>query len=746
MRNASKNHSWEPRNGREDDGRGNPADPEEGEDFNLNQWLGDLWEGRNLILSSIAVALVIGLLYAFSASPVYQAEGLLQTETQKTYSAQNSEFTKLEGLYALPTVALGEMEILKSNMILGRAVEALSLDIVARPILRPVIGRLLARNRATRPALDVDSFVIPDRLRGVGFKLVAMADGGFRVLGPDASTLTYGRPGDRLTANYQGNPISLKVKSLRGKPGQEFALARSSELDTINELRQNLTVEEKGKNSYVSSNILWLSYQSSDPDRAAQILNEILNQYIRQTIERKAGESSKALTLLKNQQPLLQSQLAEAESRLNEYRKQAGAIDAAREGELYLQQGSTLESQISALKQKRQELLRTYTENSDLVTTVDQQMAHLRAESQRVNAKVLALPHTQQEIIRLSREAQVKAEMYTSLVNSIQQLQNTLAGSVGNARVVDYAIPAYDAIAPKKKVLVLLFLFLGTVVGTGLTILRRLLSHGIEDHRIIETKLGLPILVTVPHSKAQRGHDLAILKRDRGLHVLANSEPEDIATESFRSLRTILHLTMEKAADRVVLVTGPSPAVGKSFVSTNLATVLAQGGGKVLLVDADLRKGNLHNTFGIKGRVGGLSEVLKGLAAWPSVVQETQIPGLSLITTGLLPPDPLVLIMSTRFNDFLAEVGKAFDFVILDAPPVLPVTDALAMGTRVDSILVVARYGVNPLDEMRLCQKRLENLSDRVRGCIFTDIKLISVAGIYGYYKYSYEYKYRSTV
>ncbi|MDP1831446.1 MAG: polysaccharide biosynthesis tyrosine autokinase [Geothrix sp.] len=715
------------------------------DEFNLGEIVANVWEGRYLILGSVFCFLVVGVLYALTASPVYQVEALLQTETQKTYGSQGSEFTTIEGPYTLPTVAQGEIEILKSNLILARVVENLGLDVMSRPILTPIIGKLQARDPAKRPKIDIESFVVPERMRGTIFRLIALPGGGYQWNAPDDSPLAQGRPGDRVDVTYQGSPLSLKVRTLQGKPGQVYSLALNPRLEAINDLRLNLQIEERGKNAYVSSNILWLSLQASDPERGAGILNAILNQYIAQTIERKAGQSSKALALLQNQRPALQAQLADAESRLNDFRRRSGAVDMVREGELFLQQNSSLEAQISALRQKRQELLRTYTEHSDLVVTTDQQISHLQAEARKVDEKVTALPGTQQEIVRLTRDAHIKSEMYTSLLNSIQQLQNSLAGSMGNARVVDLAIPAFEPIAPKKKVLVILFLFIGFVVGTGLTVLRRVFRRGIEDHRIIEAKLGLPILVTIPHSEAQRTLDRAILKNAPGLHLLAVRDSEDLATESLRSLRTVLHFTMETSTNRIILITGPSSAIGKSFVSNNLSVVLAQAGGRVLLVDADLRKGNLHRSFGAKRRAGGLSEVLSGQVDWKSVIRKTDVPGLSLISTGVIPPDPLVLLMSNRFSEFTSQVSQAFDFVIFDAPPLLPVTDAIVIGSKAEAILLVARYGAHSLDEFRTCQNRLKNLGGRLKGCVFNDIKLIGVGGIYGYYKYDYDYKYKKT-
>ena len=515
--------------------------PEKPDDFNIGELLANLWDGRWQILGSILLFIAVGLVYVYSVTPVYQAEALLQTETPKsTGTMNNPEFTKLEGIYAFPTVAQGEIEILKSNLVLGGVVQSLKLDQVAEPVLPLVLGRLRMRDPATRPQIALEYIQVPDALFKLPFQLINRGPG-FSVKGPDGTTLGIGLVGEKVNLDYHGYPVALQVHNLRGKPGQAFSLVQIPRLDAINDLRLHLVVEERGRNLNESANILALTLNCSDPVRGTQTLNELLNTYMHQAIERKVGDSGKALKLLEAQLPAAKAQLSDAENRLNSYRRQAGAVDVAREGENYLQQVTSLDSQISALRQRRQELLRTFTEKADVVVTVDDQIARLMAESRRSNEKVAALPQTQQEVVRLSRDAQIKSEMYISLVNSIQGLQNTLAGAVGNARVVDYAIVPRDPISPKKKALMALFLFIGVVVGFGLSALSRMLNRSVEDHRVIESKLGWPVLVTIPHSDAQRSHDKAIGKRANGLHLLAARDSDELATESFRSLRTALH-------------------------------------------------------------------------------------------------------------------------------------------------------------------------------------------------------------
>ena len=722
---------------------------EHGNELSISELFANLWEGRYLIAGSVVCFLLLGGIYIWRATPIFEVTALLQTEIPRANNAPSIDRT--EGMFAESKVVAGEIEIVNSNLVLGRTVDALALDISARPILTPVIGKFLARG-VDAPRIEVESLSVPDRWRGKPFQLVLEQGDAFRWEDAEGVLIATGEPGQNIGGTYQGDPMKLKIRHLSGKPGQRFHLMQKRRLDAINDLRQTLLVEEKGRSAQASSNLIGLTMDGPDPELSASVLNEVMYQYIQQSIEKKSGESAKTLKLLQDQRPGLQADLAAAEDRLNQFRSRAGSVDLSREGEIQLQEAANLNSQITALAQRKSELLRTYNENADVVTTLNEQIGKLQADLAHVNGKLRNIPQIQQEVVRLSRDVQVKTELYTTLLNNIQQLQNTLAGEVGNARVVDKALPSYDAIAPKKKMLAALFLFIGGLTGIVLILLRRMLWRGIEDHRVIELKLGMPILVTIPHSDAQDELDRGIQNRTDELHLLAALHPEDLAAESFRSLRTALHLYMKEAENRALLITSPSPSVGKSFVTSNLGAILALTGSKVLVIDADLRRGNLHHYFGRKNRKGGLTDVLSGRQEWRTVVAPVQsdpesgspeISGLDFMSTGTLPPNPSELLMSEQFARFTKEVSAEYDFVLFDAPPLLPVTDAAIIGANVGNTLLVAKYRQHSMDEMRTCQQRLESLHVPFLGCVFNNVLAVGIGGRYKYYKYAYHYEYR---
>lgn len=721
-------------------------------EIDLREWMMNLWAGRFIILGSLLVFLTLGVFTTWWIPPTYQAEALLQFDPPKSGRDTEAIFARLGNLFSATSEGSTEIEIIGSNTVLGRTAEALNLDVVAQPNLFPLIGEAMVRGKASAPRADVEVFDLPDNMRGLVFQLTAQPDGSFAwrspvdppalVANPEAAypqdaLLATGRPGDLLVGTYGGEALKLKLRRLVAKPGQKFQLVKRPMVSTIKDLRNDLTAQVK------STNLLPLTFRHSNPAKAIQILNEVMKQYILQNTQRQGEEISRTLEFLKRQAPEIKAKLDIAENNLNAFRAQRGSVDIPKEAELALQQNSSLTAQVTALKQKKEELLRIYQEDSDVVSTLNGQISKLEGEAATVNQKLRTLPGTQQEFVRLSRDVQVNTELYTALLNNIQHLQVTQAVEGPSARVVDAAMAGLKPIKPKKEMLIAVFLVLGLFVGFGLALGKKLFRQAVvEDHRIIETKLGLPVFVTIPHSKPQEKLDKALAERLPGNHLLALQDPDDLATESLRSLRTMLNFSMGDTPNRAIMITGPSPKVGKSFICSNFSVILAQTAAKVLIVDADMRRGNLHKYFGLGDRLGGLSEVIAGLRNWKSALRPTGTAGLDLMSSGEIPNNPAELLMSAGFATFLAEASEEYDYVLIDAPPLLAVTDATIIGSMVDTVLLVAKFGQHHIDELLACQRLLETSRIPLRGCIFNDVMPTGIDYYDQHYRYAYHYKY----
>lgn len=709
----------------------------ESTEMTLNEWLANLWGGRYIILACVALAMLYSAYYLHVYVPIYRVDAMVQIEAYKR-SMMDKALADMDSALGGQAEAQTELEIIRSNLVIGRAVESLGLDITASPALPRFTWEAVARRKGTLPQADIESFVVPDELRGKAFRLVVLGPDQFRWEDPAGRPLGTGRVGQSLAAKVGEDTVRLQVRLLKNAAaGQVFTLVRQPLLAAIGAVRGNLVVAERGK----YTGILGLSYTSPDPRLGARTLNEILIQYVRQNLERKSEEVSKTLSFLNQQLPTLKARLDESEDSLNRFRQRSGAVDLSAEAQMLLSQSVDLNSKMLQMKQKKDELLRTYREGSDVVVTLNEQYTKLAKEASQVESRVRALPKTQQEVVGLTRDVQLNNTLYTALLSNIQQLQVVSAGQVGNARIVDYAAPALGPVKPNRRAIQTLFLAFGLGAGVGLVMLRMLLHRGVKDPHLIEQKLGLPVYVTIPHSLAQEAQTRSIKHGMQGTHLLAFNSPDDIAIESLRSLRTTLHFSLADAPNKVIVFAGPAPGIGKSFVSANFAAVLAQGGGRVLLVDGDMRKGTLHHHFGVKSRRNGFSEILAGQVGWEQVVHRTAIPGLEVIFSGVVPPNPSELLMKDRYGAFLAEAAGAYNYIIFDAPPMMAVTDALILGAKAGTFLLIAKFGEHPLDEIRTCQSRCEDIGIRISGCVFNDVLVSEFSD--RYYRYGYHYTYK---
>ena len=589
----------------------------------------------------------------------------------------------------------------------------------------------------------METFDLPETARGHVFSIEVTGNGAFIWKEPDGQALAQSQVGSGIQATWQGQPIGLKVRSIVGKPGQRFFLQRQQPLEAIEDLRKSLTVTEKGK----ESNILVLTFMHPDPALGAEILNAILDQCDRANIERKTGEGSKTLALLQSELSQARADLLKAEERLNQFRANGRSGDLGEEGRLVIQRRVDLEKEVLALNQKKAELLRTYTEQADVVSTVNQQIAKLQEEGRRLDTQGKSLPHDQQEVLRLTQDVQVKQELYNSLMNleavNFQQIQMAKSGDIGDVRILDHAMPSLRPVKPVKAMVIGIGTVLGALTGIGIIMLSRSLRPPkLEDPQVLETQFQLPVLVTIPHSSNQSDLARRFSRRKMGeeINLLASAFPLDIAVESLRSLRIGIQFTILDSPHRSILFAGASPEIGKSFVSANFALVLAQDGARVLVIDGDMRQGKLHRLFGAMNRRNGLSEILLGTLAWREALHHTQ--GLDLIGTGILPPNPAKLLHGERFGLFMAEVCAAYDFVIIDAPPILAVTDAAIIAPHVGAVVLVVKDGQHPVGEIRAALRCLEIAGAQAKGFVFNDFNPRGAP--LGYRRYAYHYTYQT--
>ena len=701
----------------------------DGYEIDFGELLGVVIGARWLILLVMLFSALLGGFYAYTATPVYQADALLQVEEK----ASTLGDLGVTGMFDRRTPTNAEIEILRSRTVLGTVVDDLQLQIVAEPRYLPLIGSAMARRlpSSQRPAIQIDSLAVPRSLIGVPLALVATGPSSYEFSLRDGDVLLQGEVGRIAT----GNDVSIFVSRMQAEEGQAFEVRRRSRASSIRSLKSRLTVSEKGD----YSGILLLRLEGSNAEQVRRQLDGIATAYVRQNVERKSEEAKQTLDFLTGQLPVVKQQMEAAETALNAYRLEKGSVDLPLETQAILETIVETEGQLSQLRQERDKTIQAFTPLHPTVVALDRQIESLNAEISALNAQVRDLPSTQQEVLRLVRDVEVYTALYTSLLNSAQELRVVKAGTIGNVRIIDNAMPQYTPVRPKKMMILVLSLILGVFVGVAIALARRAFNAGLEDPDLIEKHINLPVYATVPHSKRQDRITADRKSKERAPAILATSSPNDPAIESLRNLRTALHFGMMEADNNCLMIAGPSPEIGKSFVSVNIAAVLASNDKKVLLVDADLRRGHLHEFLGL-GRRNGLSDFISGDIAIGDCLHETQVPGLTFIPTGLVPPNPAELLLHQRFANCLNVLSTRFDHIVIDSPPVLAVTDASIIGQMCGATLMVLKSGEHPIREIQQSVKRLQQSGVNLRGIIINDVSL--QAKRYGGGKYSYQYAY----
>ncbi len=716
--------------------------------IDLASYLEVLIDSRWLITAVALIVTALGAAYAFIAAPVYQSNILVQVEDGGGSSGMM--LGDLASAFEMKSAATAEIEILRSRYVITQAVMNAQLDLTVAPKRFPLVGSWIARGKTeiSAPGLfglggyvwgaekvNVSAFIIPTQFEGETFVITATGADTYSLKHDESGLTGQGRVGQTLQIKSTNGDIRLHVDQLVAQPGAQFAVTREAMLGTVEKLQKSLTIAEKGK----QSGVIGVSLEGTDKVKTAATLNEIGHVYIRQNVERKSAEAEKSLEFLEKQLPELKRNLEQAEATYNQMRNSRGTVDLGEEAKSILQQSVVSQTKLVELKQRRDELLTRYQDSNPLVQAVNQQMRTLNNEIGSVNNRIKKMPMVEQDVLRLTRDIKVNTELYTSLLNSAQQLKLIKASKVGNVRLLDEAVIPLRPIRPQRSIVIIAAMFLGIIAGVASALIRRSMFGGIEDPQEIERILGLTISAAVPHSAKQDLLYADIKAEVKKVSLLAKDDPTDLAIEGLRSFRTALQFSILGAKNKIVMITGPTPELGKSFISVNFTAVLASAGKKVLLIDGDLRKGYLQRYFGVERR-GGLSEVIAGATTFADTVHKNVVENMDFLSTGEIPPNPSELLEHANFAALLQEVMSNYDLVIIDTAPILAVSDGMVIAPHAGTIFSVVRSNVSMMGELEETMKRLQQAGHKVAGVVFNDLRhktgLTRYGSKYGKYRY----------
>ncbi|SHK66593.1 polysaccharide biosynthesis tyrosine autokinase [Fibrobacter sp. UWH4] len=671
------------------------------------------------------VGLMAGTVFSRYVRDSFDNKTMLQLDTK---SKSGKAVSDIGDLFDVQSPAVAEIHLIKSLSVLMPVVEQLRLNYMAEP--QGVVDRLMRREGR----MDLELFEPPrmdEELVKKGKKWIAViqSEDSYELFSPMGQSLVVGKVGETYRIPMDADTVAICVKAINAEPGQSFSLSRASVLSVAEGLQASINAYEKEKNS----NILEISYSDRYPDRVAEVLNAIAQTYVRQNVEMRSAEAEKSLDFLEEQLPSIKAKLDSSERLLTNYRNKMGTVDLGAEAKGTLERQVELKTQLLSLQQQYHEKARLFKEDHPAMQAILQQQQRLSHEIGKEESKTKKLPITQQDVLKLQQDVEINNQLYTSVLNNIQQLRVVRASEIGNVRIVD---PAYIHVKPskpnRKKIMAAGF---GGGFALSLVLiylLHTLSNRGVGSSSEIERETGVSVYAKIP--KTQISHKLPGASDKR--FILAKADSEDLAVEKIRALRTALEFSFLDEGGKVLMVTGIAPGAGKSFVSLNLAYLFAQQGKRSIFIDADLRKSRLSH----KHEKGITDVIAKGCDLEKALIDIGD--GAYFLPMGSRVANPGEMLGSKAFAELVQECKSKFDVVIIDTPPIALVSDALAIAKLADFGLIVIEYKKHSMENIQETIEQL-NIAKLDKKAIVLN-HCIHDSGAYGYgYGYGYGYRYR---
>jgi tyrosine-protein kinase Etk/Wzc len=743
-----------------------PAVPQ-AEEIHLQDYINVVLRRKWSFLVCFLGVLTATVLYTFLVPPSYESTATLFVKDDKGKMGQMGDLL----LNAAAPVD-SELEILRSRSNAEKVVSALHLN-----------WKIDKRSGAVGcTLLEFSSSVTPPVYR---IELVG-ADS-YNVKDSDGNTVGTGTSGFLM----RGRGVSLFIKDLRGKQGDSFRLTLLPFNDTVERLRKQIKVAEVGK----KTNVMSVTYRNHDRVRARDVVNTLVQAYLEQGVAIKAEEATRTVGFVEDQLKGVKNDLEMAEKNLQSYKSASGIIqldseaqtiigtlsDAEKEkADIALQRkqaefalGSLkdarsrgtvyspavlrndplvagLASRLADLEVQKKGLLAETTDNHPAVRNVQAQIDEVQRKIQSTyesaitglaknegnvgrqiagyDAQLKRLPVAERDLARLLRLTKVNADIYTFLLQKHEEARIAKASTISNIKVVDPAITADRPVSPKKAKNLLLGILVGLMAGVAVCFFRDYLDDTLKDPEQSKKALALPMLAVIPYISNKNGLE----------GMISHHSPKAPASEAFRALRTGLHFAALKREKKVMLVTSSFSGEGKSVVAANLAITLAQTGARVLAVDCDLRRPTLHEKFDLE-RGDGLTEVLACYTPVSAALQFTAVENLDVLMAGSTPPNPSEMLGSEAMRQFIEEMKGLYDHIIMDAPPVLAVTDAAVLTQFADQVLVVLETGRVPVKAAQRTKDMLLAAAAPIAGFVISE--RTASAMVYGYgYGYGYGY------
>lgn len=703
----------------------NPEDSE----VNLFALLNQILEHKWLALLVMSFTLAVGIFYVSRQIPVYKTDLLIQVEP-KQHSIGQAGMLLGGSINAISSQSV----LIQTRYILEPVVKALGLDIKVTPQRRSIWSNLFSANHNDA---HVSRFEVPERLVNQSLDLVFDKADHVSLYNKNERLLE-GSIGQLLT--NKDKTIHLKIDNINALVGTHFSLIKRSSNDQVKALAAHLTVSEAGQNT----GIVNVSLMGPNKDQIINTLNEIATIAQKKDAQKKKKESTQTLEFLYQQLPITKGLLEKAEKALNDYRARTGKIDTKTQTQFLLQQLMDLDKRTSELRMKMIEEMQRYTEYHPVILAMNSQLRTIEGARDKLSREIKKLPASDQISLDLMREIGVRKTLYMILLSKIQELQVMKAGTLSSIQILASANTP-DAPLPLHRSAI----YLGSlIIGFALSALyifgRRLFFPRVDDPNWSERKYNIANLAIIPYCQEQARNTMYIRQHNsKSVSLLAHTNPRNLSIESLRSLRTTLQVILPTASNNIISIMGVSPGVGKSFVSSNLAYLLAMAGKRVLLIDGDLRRGTIHKYFNTKASPG-IADVLNETATIENALCKTMHPNLTIMPRGAYPSNPSELLMRDEFKKLINNLSEQFEILVIDTAPVLLVTDAVVIGALSATKFMVLGAAAHQPSDIEMVLKRLSGSDIQLNGTIYNFNRAATITQTYGGYgkygKHQYYY------
>ncbi|MGB5219243.1 MAG: polysaccharide biosynthesis tyrosine autokinase [Smithella sp.] len=755
-----------------------PADPVE-EEINIFDYIGVIMRRWKIVVVALFAVFLIVAVYTFMTKPIYEASATIHVKDDKSKGMVLGDL----GLKESNPVS-AEIELLKSRSNAEQVVERLHLNWKIDKKSDGLFFNIMEfTSTARKPVYKVtmtgaDTFAVRDN----NGNLVGTGRSGNLLKTKDFSLLlnnVKGAKGDSFRLNlssFNATAESLRKSIKANEVGRMTGIIRASYTSTDPVLAKK--VVDELVTAYINRSV---DVKAAESARTVTFLENQLKELRGElnTSENKL-QNYKSLTgimQLDGEANTLITKISEMEKERAAAAIQRQQLDfatrsmrsAMRKGEVYSpghlgndsagMAMSALSTKLSELQVQKSELLSKYTPQHHAVKSVQTQIDAVQRkilailetsrndlvkQEQSISGqlssydnKIKQLPAAEQDLASLTRVTKVNSDMYTFLLQKQEEARIAKESTISNLDIVDPANLPEWPIKPNIPQNLLLGLIGGLALGIGLAFFQEYLDDTIKDPDQAKRATGICLLATIPSfvtHETQRSalpHQQSLPQlagRDAFLdekvpkknYLITHEEPKSLASEAFRSLRTSLHFSAINKDKKTMLFTSSFPKEGKSTVSSNTALVLAQTGARVLIVDCDLRRSSLHEKFGYT-KSPGLSEVLTRDVTIEQAINKTATPGLDLLCAGTTPPNPSELLGSEQMRQLLINQRENYDFIIIDAPPVLAVTDAPVLTMVTDVVVLVMEAGRVPIKAAQHMKEILGRLNAPIAGIVMND-------------------------